>query len=445
MTNRPPGHIFNLLAVVFYFIILVLHATYVFAQSDVYMSVRAGGSNLLTIGIGGFNSEDGTDPIAGVGKALERDLDGCGLFKVATLDDSLTVLPGGLLVQWKAAGAKYYLFGERANNGSQVGVTLIDLSTGLTAFSAEYRIDPARVYYTAHVIVDDLIEHFTGLRGATASPIAFVRKVRDANELFLIDSDGRNPRQLTFSRTLNLSPSWSIDGKNIAYSTLSTENWLMMMLNITTGQSVQISQWQGLNTTPEWSPVVNDFLAFTSSRDGNAELYTCLSNGTNIRRLTNHWSIDSCPAWSPDGSKIVFSSDRTGQPRLYIMNSDGSDLHRLTATPSVYEDSPHWSPQGDRIAYVVMSDYGFEIATCPANGDDIVMLTFGFGSNEDPHWSPDGLKIIFTSTRNSGVKRLYIMNRDGSNVRPLTIDGINFSPAWAPAVSGDDIRISRSR
>ena len=431
----------NLLVVLLYYIMLVFGASTVYAQSDVYLSVRAGGSNLIPVGVGGFEAPGSAGQTGEVGKALSRDLGTSGLFEVRTLPDSLSNAPGGAFMQWQAAGARYYVLGESIHDGDAVRITLVDLSTLLTAFEADYRVLEERPYYTAHVIADDLIEHFTGIRGATASPVAFVRNVGEGDELFLIDTDGRNPRQLTFSRSQNLSPAWSKNGEHIAYSSLSSGNWRIMMLNITTGQSVDITQWEGLNTTPEWSPVEDDLIAFTSSRDGNAELYTCKTNGRDIRRLTNHSRIDTCPAWSPDGSKIVFSSDRTGAPRLYIMNSDGSGLHRLTAIPNAYEDSPEYSPQGDRIVFVVMSDYGFEIASCSSSGDDVVMLTFGYGSNEDPHFSPDGLKIVFTSTRNTGERQLYIMNRDGSNVRPLTIDGKNFSPAWAPTVSGDGIRI----
>ena len=217
-----------------------------------------------------------------------------------------------------------------------------------------------------------------------------------------------------------------------------------MMININTGQSVDISSWTGLNTTPVWSPVHQDVIAFTSSRDGNAEIYTCNRNGTNIRRLTNHPRIDTSPSWSPDGSKIVFSSDRTGNPLIYIMNSDGTNPHRLTATPNAYEDSPCWSPRGDRIAYVMMSDYGFDIAITTPSGTGVFMLTYGQGSNENPHWSPDGLRIVFSSDR-TGIKNLYIMNWDGSNVRNLTTDGNNYSPAWAPAFSGNEIRFSARR
>jgi len=431
--------------IIFYYIILIPISSISYAQSEVYLAVRAGGAGLIPVGIGGFESSGLSSDITTIRESLETDLHDSGLFQSRALPDSLSEVPGGLFEQWKAAGVKYLLYGEEKDNGKSLGVNLVDLNTALTVLDEVYRVDPDRLWYNAHVIIDDMIEFFTGLRGSMASQIAFIRTVRGHDELYLIDSDGRNPRQLTYSNTLNLSPSWSFDGSNIAYSSLTGENWLIMMLNVNTGQSVDITQWQGRNTTPDWCPTVAEVLAFTSSRDGNAEIYTCRTNGRDIRRLTNHSRIDSSPSWSPDGSRIAFISDRTGNPLIYVMNSDGTNQHRLTATPNAYEGSPCWSPRGDRIAFVMMSDYGFDIATASQTGDDVVVLTFAQGSNENPHWSPDGLRIVFSSTRVTGIKRLFIMNWDGSNVRPITIDSKNFSPSWAPAVSGNDIRLSSER
>ena len=129
---------------------------------------------------------------------------------------------------------------------------------------------------------------------------------------------------------------------------------------------------------------------------------------------------------------------------IYVMNSDGSNLHRLTSRINAYEDSPCWSPLGDRIVFVVLFDRSFDIATVNPSGDDTVIITSGQGSNENPKWSPDGLRIVFTSTRLGG-RNLFIMNADGSNVRPLTKDSNSFSPAWAHANSGNDIRVSSRR
>jgi TolB protein len=412
------------------------------AQSDVYMAVRAGGSGLIAIGVGGFDAQGERHPLQAVRLTIESDFRDCGLFETRALTDSTRSVPGGLFEQWKAAGASFFLYGESRDSGETVSARLVDLDTGLEATSGNYRVDSERPRLTAHVIVDDIIRHFTGMQGSMATEIAFIRTIGTGNELFVIGADGMDERQITFSRTLNLSPSWSADGSRIAYSALNVSNWLIMMTDINTGQSIDITQWPGLNTAPEWSPISQEVIAFTSNRDGNPEIYTCRIDGSGLRRLTNHRLIDTSPTWSPDGSQIAYSSDRAGNPHVYVMNSDGTGSRRLTSLAKSYEDSPCWSPRGDRIAFVITSDWGFDIATSSPSGDDVVMLTFGQGSNENPSWSPDGLRIVFTSDR-TGTKRLYIMNGDGSNQRPLTRKGQSFSPAWAPSVSGGDIRIIR--
>ncbi len=71
-------------------------------------------------------------------------------------------------------------------------------------------------------------------------------------------------------------------------------------------------------------------IVFVSDRDGNAEIYSCNPDGSNISRLTNNAAMDDEPAWSPDGSHIAFVSDRTGHREIYIMNADGSNVVRRT-------------------------------------------------------------------------------------------------------------------
>ncbi len=412
------------------------------AQSDVHMRIQVGGSAKTAVGVSGFQAPTGTHPLVQVSGTVRTDLVDCGLFATVELPDSLAALPGGLFEQWKVAGAKYLLLGVPDAMGRTVTTHLIDLGTALEATGGTYRVDMERPWYTAHVIVDDVIRHFTGMPGSMATEIAFIRRVGDGDELFVADSDGREERQVTYSKTMNLSPSWSPDGTKITYSSLFGYDWRIRMTDVNTSQSFELTPVSGFNSAPEWNPVQPGIIAFTSNRDGNSEVYTMRTTGSGLRRLTNHVLIDTSPTWSPDGSQIAYVSDRSGNPHVYVMNSDGTGSRRLTPLPKSYEDSPNWSPRGDRIAFVMSSDWGFDIVTASPVGDDIVILTFGQGSNENPCWSPDGLRILFASNR-TGVKQLFIMNWDGTNQRPLMQNKNGFSPSWGPSVNGRDIRVNR--
>ena len=82
-------------------------------------------------------------------------------------------------------------------------------------------------------------------------------------------------------------------------------------------------------------------IAFSSSRDGNAEIYVMNANGSGQTRLTTHPASDITPAWSPHETKIAFASDRDGNFEIYVMNADGSGQTRLTTHPAT-DVSPDW-------------------------------------------------------------------------------------------------------
>jgi len=413
-------------------------------QSEVYLQIQAGlGTGLIGVGIEKFTSPETSVPINDVRETLIEDLNGSGIFKVTVMPDTIATGAMSLFQRWKAAGASCYLVGEPSPPGNSVAVKLYDVTSGLTRLDAEYLIEKNRPWYTAHVIVDDMIQIYTGLRGSFASQIAYITRTRGGNEIFIVDADGRRAHQFSFSKTMNLSPAWSPGAERIAYSTFTGSNWALATININTGQSQRISNWGGQNLSPSWCPASPDQIAFSSNRDGNNEIYVSRANGSGVRRLTNSPGIDVSPSWSPDGSKIAFASDRTGLPAVYIMGGDGSDQHRLTTLSNTYEDSPSWSPRSDRIAFVIRTgSTGADIATASPSGEDVVMLTMGESANEDPKWSPDGLRIVFTSSRLGG-KNIFIMNWDGTGIRQLTKDGNSYSPSWAPTGSGDDVRIRK--
>ena len=92
-------------------------------------------------------------------------------------------------------------------------------------------------------------------------------------------------------------------------------------------------------------------ILFTSSRDGNREIYTMNPDGSEQVRLTQHPANDLNAVWSPTGEQILFISDRDGVRDLYLMEPDGSNVRRVFKK-EVYRGRPAWSPDGTQIAYM---------------------------------------------------------------------------------------------
>src|SRR4051794_10543027 len=101
-------------------------------------------------------------------------------------------------------------------------------------------------------------------------------------------------------------------------------------------------------------------IAYDSSRDGNAEIYTMFTDGGDQIRLTDNPAFDGEPAWSPDRSSIAFVSDRDGTNNIYVMNADGTNAHPLTSNQADNID-PAWSPDGQRIAFASNQTGNYDI------------------------------------------------------------------------------------
>ena len=127
-------------------------------------------------------------------------------------------------------------------------------------------------------------------------------------------------------------------------------------------------------------------IAFTSTRDGNGEIYIMNADGSNVTRLTNNPANDDRPIWSPGGKPIAFVSDRDGNLEIYVMSADGSNQTRLTNHPArdVY---PVWSPDGTRIMFVSNRDGAFEIYVMNTDGSNVVRIT-RTGNNILPDGQP---------------------------------------------------------
>jgi TolB protein len=166
-----------------------------------------------------------------------------------------------------------------------------------------------------------------------------------------------------------------------------------------------------------------------SNRDGNPEIYVVNKDGTGLRRLTNHPENDVTPTWSPTGNQIAFTSNRTGSPQIWIMNADGSEPQRITSES--WCDRPTWSSAPfNEIAYASRTGAGFDIKVFDFTDRTTRLVTDGIGSNESPAFSPNGRHVAFTSSR-AGKEQIFVIDRDGKNLRQITRNGMNRYPNWS--------------
>lgn len=285
----------------------------------------------------------------------------------------------------------------------------------------------------AHRFADELVFRYTGEPGIARTKIAYVSQQGTARELFVMDYDGFEPRQLTADGFLNLMPHWSPDRRFLVFTAYRNRNTQEIdMIELATGKRWTLVSQGGLNITPALSPD-GHFLAYSSSHEGNAELYRLDMRSKAVHRLTMNAGGDLSPSWSPSGRELVFASDRSGGPQLFLMSADGSNVRRLTFDGD-YNAAPAWSPRGNWIAYVCRTlKKEYKLCLITPDGQKRMQLTAGPGVDDSPSWSPDGRHLVFSSTAD-GKSQIYMINADGKDLERITFTGThNSAPAWSPA------------
>ena len=166
---------------------------------------------------------------------------------------------------------------------------------------------------------------------------------RDGNpEIYVIDSDGSHPINVTNDAAPDRSPTWSPDGSRIAFESLRSGQSDIYVMDADGSHVARITTHEATDFLPRWSPT-SEWIVFTSLRDGNVELYAVSADGSEVRNLSLHRAVDGEPEWAPDGVHITFTSDRSGSLEVHVMDVDGSRTESVT-TFTGFVAEPRWRP-----------------------------------------------------------------------------------------------------
>ena len=376
----------------------------------------------------------------GIADTIVYDLDLSGWFKVldraAYIENpqkSGVALGSFDFKDWSTIGAEGLVKGGFTIQGDEVTVELrlFDVFQNKERVGKRYvgRVKDYR--RIAHKFADEIINQFTGIPGIFNTRIAYVSTSGGRfKEIHIAHLDGSEKFQLTNNHTINLSPSWTADGKSVLYTSYKDRNSSLYLFELYNGKETKIVPRNGRYLGGKASPD-GQFIAATVETAGNSNIILLDRNGNVIRSLTDSPGIEVSPAWSPDSKQLVFVSDRSGSPQIYIFDMASNKSRRLTYSGN-YNTSPEWSPRGDRVAYTGRVGNRFAIFTIGVDGGEPRKLTAESADSEDPTWSPDGRFIAFSSNR-AGKYHLYVMQASGENQRRLTgSGGDDTKPSWSP-------------
>lgn len=335
--------------------------------------------------------------------------------------------------RWLATGASVMVdtLVEVAGNQVSAEARVYDLKSHQLVFGKKYTGGANYVPRIAHAVANDIVRYFTGKPGIFMTSIAFSTD-RDGGigirEIYMMDYDGRNPHRLTFSHSLAVNPTWSADGKLIAFTSYAKMFPRLFSVNRDGSGIHEVRTGIDLNASPSFSPDARE-IAFTGAVHGNPDIYVVNSTGGGLHRLTMSRAVDSTPRWSPVGNQILYTSDASGSPQLYLMDPQGTNSRRITYAGD-WNDEGAWSPDGSKIAYVCRNGGDLQICVMNLATQEAVQLTSD-GSNGHPSWAPDGTKIAYDS-RLGGSTQIYTMDINGQNKRQITSRGNNYQPSWSP-------------
>ena len=418
------------------FFVLIFSST---THAALEIEVTGGQVQPVSVGVVPFASDQLAQLDIDIARIVETDLRSSGLFEPFPREDMLAQPSQEDQVRyenWRALGVEHLVIGSigRSAEGQwQVEFHLLDVFKGSRSLGYAIPVSASGLRYAGHQISDLIYQKLTGHRGVFNTRIAYITAEGDVAKrrykLMISDADGHAPKQLVSSSEPIMSPTWSPDGRQMAFVAFENGQSAIYLQTIATGVVRKLTKFPGINGAPSFSPDGRQ-LAITLSHEGNPEIYLLSLSSGNLRRITQDPAIDTEPAFSPDGQHIVFTSDRAGRPQIYRYDLGSQDKPRRLTFEGKSNARASYSPDGKYMSLVHQTENGFYIAAREVASGELRVLSNG-PLDESPSFAPNGIAIIY-STRGRRGAVLATVAIDTGIQQTLSQPGDVREPAWSP-------------
>ncbi|KTC75574.1 TolB protein [Legionella birminghamensis] len=394
------------------------------------LELTQGINSALPIGINSFGENSSAQELTAV---INNDLRLSGQFKIISLSPMEMNGAGA----WKQAGADSVLTGRVNPIGSNrydISFELLDtVSQNKLLLSKSFQVSANDIRPLAHHISDMVYEKLTGERGIFSTRIAYILVQRAGGRarysLEVADADGFNPQSLLVSPEPIMSPSWSPDGRKIAYVSFEKRKAQIFIVSVDSGKRQLVTDFTGINGAPTWSPDGRQ-LAVVLSKSGSPKIYAIDLASGGMKQLTFGDSIDTEPRYSPDGRSLLFTSGRGGSPQVYKLSLADGSISRMTYDGN-YNARATYTPDQKHLVMLHRESSKFNIGVQDTNNGQLNLLTFA-PLDESPSVSPNG-RLVLYATRYQDKGVLGVVSIDGRiRLRLPARQGDVQEPAWSP-------------
>ncbi len=419
------------------------------AQAAIHLELTQGVNAATPIAVVAFANESNNVPgNTTITQVVSSDLQNSGEFHVLSpnvLSQQPTTLSAINQEYWQKQGANDIVIGQVKSVGAnryQVSFQLVNLYAPSEAsgvlLNQTFTASQAGLRQLAHHISDMIYEKITGVRGVFSTKIAYVLAQRFSNNtaryrMVVADEDGFGPQTLLTSGEPIMSPTWTPNGRGLAYVSFEGHHASIYLQNLATGGRELLSRYSGMNNAPAFSPNVHR-LALVLTLSGNPNIFVMDLASRKLTQITDDYSIDTEPTWSPDGKTLYFTSNRAGGPQIYRYDFATRQVSRVTFDGS-YNARSRISPHGQTLVVLHQDGSGFNVAKQDLTSGRMTVLTTS-GQDDSPSLAPNG-KMVLYGTRSAGREMLGLVSIDGRvKLRLPSQEGDVQDPSWSPFLNG---------